>query len=104
MAAAFTDDAAMLALVPGGLREAAGPDEIGDQFRRWFGDTTKFQLIEAVIADAGPRLRLNWRIRLHPDRLDDGWMAVEQQAFVDPAPDGRFARLRVLCSGYYPEN
>ena len=95
-------DACLRALLPGGLREWTGAEEIAHRFARWFGDTEDFELVEAAVSDVGGRLHLHWRLRLRAERLGTGWFTVEQQVYAD-ADGGRIARLDLLCTGYLPE-
>jgi hypothetical protein len=97
------DDAHLRALVPSGLREWNGPEQVGATFRRWFGDVEGFELIDAVVGEVGPRLHLRWRVRVQNQRLGDGWFVVEQQVYADTGLDGRIARLSLLCSGFCAE-
>ncbi|MBE8523598.1 nuclear transport factor 2 family protein [Amycolatopsis sp. H6(2020)] len=103
LAAALSGDAQLSALVPRGLREAQGPDEIRATFTRWFGDTLAFELVSSGVSEIGTRLHLHWRARLRAARLGDGWFVVEQQAFADTGADGRITRMSLLCSGYCPD-
>jgi hypothetical protein len=96
-------DARLRALVPKGLREWNGGEEIAGQFARWFGDTADFELVEATLGEVGGRLQLRWRLRLRAERLGAGWFTVEQQAYADAGEDGRIARLDLVCTGYRPE-
>ena len=96
-------DARLRALVPKGLREWTGGEEIAGQFARWFGDTEDFELVEATLGDVGGRLQLRWRLRLRAERLGAGWFTVEQQAYADTGDGGRIARLDLLCTGYRPD-
>jgi hypothetical protein len=96
-------DARLRALVPKGLREWTGGEEIAGQFARWFGDTRGFELVEATLGEVGGRLQLRWRLRLRAERLGAGWFTVEQQAYADAGEDGRIDRLDLVCSGYRPE-
>jgi hypothetical protein len=99
----LSDDAHLHALVPRGLREWDGPDGVCAAFTHWFGDVDDFQLVEAVIGDVGPRLHLHWRVRVRAQRLGDGWFVVEQQVYADTNASGLITYLRLLCSGYCPE-
>jgi hypothetical protein len=96
-------DARLRALLPKGLREWNGGEEIAGQFARWFGDTVDFELVEAALGEVGGRLQLRWRLRLRAERLGAGWFTVEQQAYGDAGEDGRIARLDLVCTGYRPE-
>jgi len=100
---ALAADARLRALLPKGLREWTGDEEIAGQFAHWFGDTTDFELVEATLGEVGGRLQLRWRLRLRAERLGAGWFTVEQHAYGDAGADGRLARLDLVCTGYRPE-
>ncbi|MGH3268028.1 MAG: hypothetical protein ACRDN1_03005 [Trebonia sp.] len=100
---ALAADARLRALLPKGLREWTGGEEIAGQFALWFGDTVDFELVEATLGEVGGRLQLRWRLRLRAERLGAGWFTVEQQAYADAGDDGRIARLDLVCTGYRPE-
>jgi hypothetical protein len=100
---ALAADARLRALLPKGLREWTGGEEIAGQFAHWFGDTVDFELVEATLGEVGGRLQLRWRLRLRAERLGAGWFTVEQQAYADAGDDGRIARLDLVCTGYRPE-
>jgi hypothetical protein len=38
------------------------------------------------------------------ERLEDGWFVVEQEMYAGTVGTGRLARLRLLCSGFCPED
>ena len=100
---ALAADARLRDLLPHGLREWTGAQEIADRFEGWFGDTLDFDLVEATVGEVGGRLHLHWRLRLRAERLGTGWFTVEQQAYAEAAADGRIVRLDLLCTGYRPE-
>ena len=100
---ALAAGARLRALLPAGLREWTGAQEIADRFEGWFGDTQDFDLVEATVGEVGGRLHLHWRLRLRAERLGAGWFTVEQQAYADTDDGGRIARLDLLCTGYLPE-
>ena len=99
---ALAADAHLRALLPKGLREWNGGEEIAGQFARWFGGTEDFELVEATLGEVGGRLQLCWRLRLRAERLGADWFTVEQQAYADAGEDGRIARLDLVCTGYRP--
>jgi hypothetical protein len=102
--AATLDDAAHLsALLPRGLAEWDGPDHISAAFRQWFGEVERFELVDAVIGEVGPRLHLRWRVRVQAAARGEGWLVIEQQVYADAGPDGRLTRLSLLCSGFHRE-
>jgi hypothetical protein len=100
---ALAAGARLRALLPRGLREWTGAQEIADRFEGWFGHTQDFDLVEATVGEVGGRLHLHWRLRLRAERLGTGWFTVEQQAYADTDEGGRIARLDLLCTGYLPE-
>lgn len=99
---ALAGGARLRALLPSGVREWTGAEEIAEVFARWFGDTEGFDPAEATVGEVGGRLHLRWRLRLQAERLGAGWFTVEQQAYADTDDDGRIARLDLLCTGYRP--
>jgi hypothetical protein len=100
---ALAAGARLRALLPAGLREWAGADEIAGRFAGWFGDTEDYDLVEATVGEVGGRLHLHWRLRLRAERLGTGWFTVEQQAYADTDEGGRIAQLDLLCTGYRSE-
>jgi hypothetical protein len=104
LAATLDHDAHLVALVPSGLEAWHGAERISATFRRWFGDVSDFQLVDAIVGELGPRLHLRWRVRVRAERFGEGWFVVEQQVYADTGSDGRLATLSLLCSGFCPEN
>ena len=104
LATAFAPDVRLRALLPGGLREWNGVDDVGRQFERWFGDTHDYELVDATVGEVGGRLQLRWRLRLRAERLGGGWFTVEQQAYADYGTPCGIVRLDLLCTGYRPED
>ena len=103
LAAAFSDDVHLRALLPGGFREWDGVTELEARFARWFGDTLAYELVDTDIGVIGPRLSLRWRARLQAERLGPGWHLVEQEAYAEIDGHGRIERLSLVCSGYLAE-
>jgi hypothetical protein len=100
---ALAPGARLRALLPPGLMERTGAEEIAEVFARWFGGTEVFDPVEATVGEVGGRLHLRWRLRLQAERLGGGWFTVEQQAYADTDAGGRIARLDLLCTGYRPD-
>jgi hypothetical protein len=103
LAGALADDVHLTALVPRGLREWDGREQVTATFTRWFGDTEQFQVVDAGSRATGPRVHLWWRVRLRAQRLGDGPFVVEQRLYADTDADGRITRLSLLCSGFCRE-
>ena len=103
MANALAPAARLQALVPRGLREWSGADEICAAFGSWFGDANELQMLDIDAGAVGPRLHLHWRIRMSAARLGAGWFVVEQHAYAETDSSRAISELRLLCSGYCPE-
>jgi len=103
LTSALSNDVHLRALVPIGLKEWNGAEQVKATFTAWFGDVDEFELVDATVGEVGPRLHMRWRVRVKADRLGEGWFVVEQQAYADTDDDGRIQRLSLLCSGYCDE-
>ena len=104
LATVLSPDAQLRALLPPGPRQWAGADTIARQFATWFGDTGKFDMVDAAVGEVGGRIHLRWRIRLQAERRGPGWHVIEQQAYADGDEQGRIARLDLLCTGFRLES
>jgi hypothetical protein len=103
LAGALEGDATMSALLPRGFDEWHGADAICARFEGWFGAVDDFEVVDASVGQVGARLQLRWRVRLRGARFGDAAMVVEQQVYADTGTSGRISNLRLLCSGYCPE-
>ena len=103
LASALSDDVHLRALVPPGLKEFDGAEQVKAVFTVWFGEVDDFELVDAGVGEVGRRLTLRWRVRLRAERVGKGWFLVEQQAYADTDDDERINHLSLLCSGYCPE-
>ena len=91
------------ALTPGRFWECDTADAVvNDVFLgTWFGPDA--EIVEVTVTDTaaiGTRRRVGYRFRVVKP---EGGFAVEQQAFLDHDGD-RITWLRILCSGFQPEN
>ena len=100
LATLFEPDAVVSALLPDGLHEWRGPEQVMTAFVGWFGRVDEYELVEASVDHVGPRLQLQWRARVRGGRFGDASYVVEQQVYADPGPSGRIARLSLHCSGF----
>lgn len=91
------------AMLPPGPMNWAGPDQVADTFRSWFGSAQDFELLDATVGEIGGRLHLSWRVRVRPAPfgIGEGWHVIEQQAYAD-ATDTIDA-LDLLCSGFHAD-
>jgi hypothetical protein len=96
-------DVSFQALLPAGLREWHGPEQVTAAFVGWFGRVDSYELVEAAVDHVGPRLQLQWRARVRGGHFGPVAHVVEQQVYADPGPTGRIGRLAMLCSGFARE-
>ena len=82
--------------------EAHDPDAvIGGILRSWFDDDDHIVALVHLDTDAfADRERVGYRFRV---RRADGTYLVEQQAYLE-VRDGRIGWMRVLCSGFRPDD
>ena len=103
LATLFEPDVSFDALLPDGLREWQGRDQVETAFVAWFGRVDEYALVSAAVDHVGPRLQLHWRARVRGGHFGAVPHIVEQQVYADPGPSGRIAHLSMLCSGFAPE-
>ena len=99
MADCFEPTAAMRALLPPGLAECQGADEIVDSLRSWFGGAEDFEVVDGTVGEIGGRVHVAWRLRMRPTPWGaDAWHVIEQQAYLQAGE--RIAAIDLLCSGF----
>jgi hypothetical protein len=103
LAASFSDEVRLRALLPGDIKEWEGPERVTATFVRWFGNTNDFELVDAAVDDLGSRVHMFWQARVRADRLGDGWFRVEQHAYAEIDDHDRIQHLWLACSGYLAE-
>ena len=94
IAGCFGADSLLVAVVPPGIREDTGPEEIAARDRRWLDDG----MATVHEAEATPFSDLT-RIR-YVVEAEDG-TAYEQTAYAEIEAD-RIVRVRIACSGHRP--
>ena len=97
--AAIADDVRFRLLLPKGPQAHSGVAETVETFVRWYGDVDELHLESSSVEAVAGRLVLIYRFRLHDE---DGWQVIEQHVVADVAPDGRFEKIDLLCSGFLP--
>lgn len=97
LAAQIGEDVRFRALLPGGLLERSGRDEVVAQFEEWFREFGTIVLDDAAGEEVGDRLVVHYRLVFEPDAdrtvLTQTWAC-------KVADDGRLARIDLLCTGY----
>jgi hypothetical protein len=96
IAACFHADALLVAVVPPGVREDAGPEQIAARYRRWLDDGAG----TVPESEATPFADLT-RIRYVVESDGATPTAFEQTAYAEIEGD-RFVRMRIACSGRRP--
>jgi hypothetical protein len=99
VAACLHEDVRFSALIPSGPLAATGRAAAADYLRQWFGDADQLLLLSSHAEAIEDQFHLSYRFRVHEDR----WYTVEQQAFCT-LRDGQIDRMRLLCSGFCPDN
>ena len=101
LAAAFSDDARLRAILPSGIGVHEGPDAIATEYARWFGGTDPFGLATSEVSFVVDRFCVSYQLRVgFPDNPGAPHI-IEQHAFGDATSDGIEA-LDLVCSGFRP--
>ena len=100
IAACFTADAELRALIPPGLRERQGAKEAAALIALWFGDSTELDLVESRSDDVGDRFHVGYRF----EGVEEGKPYVVEQHLYCTLDDGKIARADLLCSGFRPRD
>lgn len=90
--------ASMRALIPPGVRQASGADQVASLVLGWFAGAAAVELCDADTAVIGSRTRLRYRLRITGD---DQVYDAEQVAYLTLNGD-RIAAADLLCSGFHP--
>jgi len=98
IAACFTSDVQLRALVPPGLRERTGATETGSYIQSWFADSTQLELIDSKIGGVGEKVHISYRFR----GVEEGKPYVIEQQLYCSLQDGKIRKADLLCSGFLP--
>jgi hypothetical protein len=101
--ATFVDDVHFRALLPSKVLDLQGREAARRVFVRWFGNTDRWELTEAVVGEVGGRIHLRWRVRLTDEHIGEGIFVVEQQVYANAGADGCLRDVALLCTGYLAE-
>ena len=94
----FDPNVRFRALVPRGALEENSAAPAVALFRRWFGADDAFEVLDAAIGQAGPRIYLRWQVRTGVADDPSSFRLVEQHAFATARE--RIEVLDLLCSGF----
>ncbi|MGH7763875.1 MAG: sulfurtransferase TusA family protein [Candidatus Dormibacteraceae bacterium] len=100
LTASLASDAHARFLLPHGLEEYAGRDNVVGRIKSWFGSASVFDLTSSGEETVGRRQRLSWRFSVVRD--GGSHEVIEQVAYLDLGPHG-IERIDLLCSGFQPE-
>lgn len=102
MADCFVPAATLRALIPPGLSECEGVEQIVDRVRSWFGGAEEFEVLDGTVGEVGGRVHVSWRLRMRPTPWgDDSWHVIEQHAYLRAGD--RIEAMDLLCSGFQPD-
>jgi hypothetical protein len=98
LAAEFSEDIRLRAMLPGGPIEEHGREVVLKCFADWFGEYRTVVLDDAAGEMVGDRLLVHYRLVFEPDTEE---RTVLTQTWVGTvAPDGRLGRIDLVCSGF----
>lgn len=95
------DDVTFRALVPPGLVELDGSEDVVARFATWFGGADAFEVLDASLGQIGDRIHARWTVRMTP--AAPGTARVAEQHVYTRGTD-RITSVDLLCSGFHQEN
>jgi hypothetical protein len=99
IAACFSGGVEFRALIPPGLRERNGAEDVAALVAGWFADSTELHLVESRSEEVGDRLHIAYRF----EGVEDSEPYVVEQHVFCVLADGVIERASLLCSGMRPE-
>ena len=99
MEACMAPDVRFRCLLPPGPMEVIGADRAIGHFRRWFGGSDAFEVLDASVGQVGPRIYLRWRVTMYPVDAPTDERVVEQHLFT--TGNEVIRTLDLLCSGFH---
>ena len=88
-------------LLPKSLHESTTARETADAYRSWYGDASRFELLDAERYELPGRHYLRYRFLLLPSWAPEEWHVIEQAGFCR-VKDGSISRLDIVCTGFHP--
>jgi len=92
----LSDGVRLRALIPAGLVEATGPDDVLALFESWFGGMHTVSLLDSACDVIADRLLVSYRLAL--GKRDRRWLC-GQEAFCELS-EGRITSIDLVCSGF----
>jgi SnoaL-like domain len=86
------------ALVPPGLRECTGAEEVAALVAGWFADSAEFDLVESRADAIGDRLHLTYRF----EGVENGDAYIVEQHLYYTVAGEVIERADLICSGFRP--
>lgn len=97
--ACFHPEVQLRALVPPGLQESTGFEEVLARLESWFGAADRIEILKKEVYRVSDRLHVRYRFGEHYSDGDSE--VIEQDAYCD-VQDGRIVAIDILCSGHRP--
>jgi SnoaL-like protein len=98
IARCFAPDAEFRALIPAGLRERRGANDVGALIHFWFKDSTVLELRDQTAEVLGDRLLISYRFT----GIEEGKPYIVEQSLACVVSDGLIQHASLLCSGFRP--
>lgn len=93
-------NARMRALLPSGLTELSGAEDVGARFASWFGNAVEFELTRSGTEQFADRLHVFYRLRI---RRHGEFPKLVEQHLLCSLNDGRLGSFDLVCTGLRPE-
>lgn len=100
VAAAFSPNARMRALLPGGAEEIVGGAAIAARLDAWFGGADPFEVLSKNVHAVAEKISIGYRLRLKRPGADIE--TVIEQTIMCATTNGRIETADLLCSGFLP--
>jgi hypothetical protein len=98
LATVLAPAARMRALIPPGLREASGADQVASLVVSWFADADAVELRESDAAVIGLRGRLRYRLRI----TEGAQVYDAEQVAYFTLTGNQITACDLICSGFHP--
>ena len=93
-------DARMRALLPSGLTELSGAEDVGARFASWFGNAVEFELTRSGTEQFADRLHVFYRLRM---RRHGEFPKLVEQHLLCTSDGVHITSFDLVCTGFRPE-